>query len=97
LIPCSLIISLYLIYRNKDKKLIFLLAGYLASYIPFFLISRPVFLYHYIIPLVFGFLFVPFSISLLIDIFEVEKKKKIFAVTHTANALLFLIFIPFIY
>src|SRR3989344_1354533 len=52
LIPCSLIISLYLIYRNKDKKLIFLLAGYLASYIPFFLISRPVFLYHYIIPLV---------------------------------------------
>ena len=93
----SLLISFYLVFRDKDKKLIFLLGGYLASYIPFFFISRPVFLYHYIIPLVFGFLFAPFLISLLIDIFGVEKKKKILLITHIANVSFFLIFIPFIY
>ncbi len=97
LVASSFLISFYLALRNKDKRLIFLLGGYLASYIPFFFISRPVFLYHYIIPLVFGFLFVPFSISSLADIFGEEKKKKILAITHLANILFFLIFIPFIY
>jgi len=97
LVVFSFLTSVYLLYRKRERKLLFLMAGYLANYLPFFFISRPLFLYHYIISLVFGFLIAPYSVSLLVEVFGKDREKKIIATILLANAVFFLIFIPFIY
>ena len=76
IIQIVLLLSFKLLNDKYKKKFIFVSifsVGYICSYLPFCLIPRILFIYHYIIPLIFGILtFVAF-----IDTF-VENKYKTF-------------------
>ena len=45
----------------KKSELV-LMIGYLANYIPFFFIDRPMYVYHYFNALIFLFLLLPFAL-----------------------------------
>lgn len=51
------------LFRKKhaliERTELFLVVGYIVSYFPFFLIGRPMYLYHYLTPLLFLFLLTP--------------------------------------
>lgn len=56
-ITCFLFLSILLLFLKKLKyQHLFVLTGYIFSYFPFILVPRSMFLYHYIIPLIFGIL-----------------------------------------
>ena len=38
---------LYLVYKERDTKAAFLSVGYMSQYLPWFFVSRTVFIYHY--------------------------------------------------
>jgi dolichyl-phosphate-mannose--protein O-mannosyl transferase len=63
-----IVVSLFVILRSKQEdfdshKL--LVAGYMLSYVPFFYVAHPLFVYHYFIPLIFGYLLVPATLNML--------------------------------
>ena len=43
----AFVYMLYLIYKDSDKKAIFLTLGYLSQYAPWLMVTRTVFIYHY--------------------------------------------------
>ncbi|OHT02796.1 Dolichyl-phosphate-mannose-protein mannosyltransferase [Tritrichomonas foetus] len=61
----GIVVNLILTLMRKDfrKLRATVLIGYLLSYLPFFLIPREMFLYHYAIPLIFGI----YNLSILIE------------------------------
>ncbi len=82
----------YLAIMKKDGKARFLVIGYLAQYMPWFLVSRTTYIYHY-------FPSVPFVVLMLgyvFSLFAKEKRGRIAAVfVYTAAAVgLFILFYP---
>ncbi|MDP2669311.1 MAG: phospholipid carrier-dependent glycosyltransferase [bacterium] len=93
----SVLLSLFLFIRGRSGTLLFILGSYFANYLPFFLISRPLFFYHYFPALVFGYLLVPLVFKFMSELlFGQIHKKHIYAVM-ALNILFFAFFIPFIY
>ncbi len=43
----AFIYMLYLVYKERDTKAAFLSVGYMSQYLPWFFVSRTVFIYHY--------------------------------------------------
>jgi len=43
----AFVYMLYLMFRERDKSAAFLTAGYLSQYVPWFFVTRTVFIYHY--------------------------------------------------
>ena len=88
----AFIYMLYLLYKEKDKKAAFITVGYLSQYVPWFFVTRTVFIYHY-------FPSVPFITVMLGYSFYriVEKhpswKKAIYIYTACAIGL-FILFYP---
>ena len=78
---------LFFLFRNywKDRVAVILALGYVASFLPFVLINRVLFLYHYFTPLIFSIVMLSYIIS------KEKHANKIFV------ALLVLAFIAFIY
>lgn len=69
---------------KKDVPICFLCIGYYSSYLPFFLVPRSMFFYHYIIPAIFAdILSAAFIESIL------PKKWSTFAVTVTMGMALY--------
>lgn len=62
-------------YRPYKWQLIFLGVGYLANYLPFAFIQRPMFLYHYLAALVFSILFVAVGLGALTKWSEEEDRE----------------------
>lgn len=61
----------YFFSNYKLTKLIIWPAGYYSSWLPFALIKRSIFIYHYLIPLIFGI----FSFGALLDVLLMKFKK----------------------
>ncbi len=76
---------------RKDETLYFLLAGYFVSFLPFMLISRVMFLYHYFIPLVFAILIFSYIIG------KAKYALPILLVLGLASLVAFAYFIPLTY
>ena len=53
----------YLRFLRKIKTSLFIILGFIINYLPFALITRPMFLYHYLSALIFGILALCFSID----------------------------------
>ncbi|MEK7650091.1 MAG: hypothetical protein AAB367_04020, partial [Patescibacteria group bacterium] len=53
------------VYRRLPQPALFALAGYGIGFLPFFIIGRPFFLYHYFIALTFGWLLAPWALGQL--------------------------------
>jgi len=90
-IPAALYM-LYLSIAKKDRNALFLLLGYLAQYLPWMLVSRCVFIYHYFPSVPFVILMVVYSIKKLVG---KDKNRKTIAYVYVAFAiLLFVMFYP---
>ena len=87
--------SLYMIYlwiNRKDRKAAFLMIGYLAQYLPWILVSRYVFIYHY-------FASVPFiTVMCVYALTDIGKRfpkfKKAVYVYAAIAVVLFIMFLP---
>jgi dolichyl-phosphate-mannose-protein mannosyltransferase len=64
-----------------------LLAGYIMNYLPFFLIARPMYLYHYFTALILLFLLVPKIAPRMIDCLAKLSRDRLFAFTLAYFAL----------
>lgn len=83
---------LYLAVTKKDRNALFLLLGYLAQYLPWMLVSRCVFIYHYFPSVPFVILMVGYSIKKL---FEKNRNIRKYAYVYVGFAvLLFIMFYP---
>ena len=79
---------LYLIFKEKDRIALFITIGYLAEYLPWMLVSRCTFIYHY-------FPSVPFVVMMIgYGIYKMVKKtpKAKYAVYVYAAAVIGLFF-----
>ncbi len=91
-------IAWHLVVSRKwviDRDETILLLGYLGNYLPFFLIHRPMYLYHYFTALIFLFLLVPKIAPRMIACITTLAKDKFFAKLF-AGFLLLVIFMNFI-
>lgn len=93
----SFFLATIIFLREKSGKLFFLLASYLVNYLPFFLITRPMFLYHYFPALVFSYLMFPWAFKNISKLLFGQINSKHIYIIALADILCFLIFIPFIY
>lgn len=91
----------YLAFKDKDKKAIFLAIGYLAQYTPWFLVSRCIFIYHYFPSVPFVVMMIGYSICKISQretVFgmAMTKKKwiKVAVVYTVATVILFAMFYP---
>lgn len=78
-VVCTLILLLYkpLWLRKKVGIAIFLFAGYVANFLPFIFIDRPMFLYHYLFALVFSLLLACLLLSVLFDWLKKKHKNQL--------------------
>ncbi len=81
------------LYRENREVIFFLLGGYLLNLLPFSLINRVMFLYHYQTALVFGILILAF----LIDKEFIPYKREIVIGITTVVIASFLFFLPLTY
>lgn len=56
----------YLMWKQKDKKAGFLVIGYLAQYVPWFFVTRVIFIYHYFPSVPFVAMMVAYSVYKLV-------------------------------
>ncbi|MEG0933994.1 MAG: glycosyltransferase family 39 protein [Clostridia bacterium] len=94
----GLIAILYVMWKlatkcRGDRRYLFIVIGYLAEYVPWILVPRSTFIYHY-------FACVPFIILALVAVFEVVRKRSPYAYKLSAGifvgaaAFLFIAFYP---
>jgi dolichyl-phosphate-mannose-protein mannosyltransferase len=82
---------LMLLFFTRDRTALLLIAGYLGSFLPFILIGRVLFLYHYFTALCFAMLILVYLIS------KSKHATKIYAALLFASFLAFLYFAPLTY
>ena len=82
----ALLITLYFMIRKKDKISLYIIVAFLSMFLPFALISRPMFLYHYIPASCFAIVAITNMIRLL-----APKSKVIPAIVIGAAAVSFII------
>lgn len=88
----AFIYMLYLIFKDKDRIALFISVGYLAQYLPWMLVSRCTFIYHYFPSVPFVVMMIGYSIYKLTND---KPKLKIAAFVYTGLAiLLFFAFYP---
>lgn len=87
--------TIYMVYRlfaKKDKNALFLIIGYLAQYLPWMLVTRCVFIYHYFPSVPFIVIMVGYAIYKIVG--DNEKRKKWAYLFVIAAILLFVLFYP---
>lgn len=87
--------AIYMIYRmcaKKDKNALFLFLGYLAQYLPWMLVTRCVFIYHYFPSVPFVILMVGYSIYKIVG--DNKDRKKWAYLYVLAAIILFAMFYP---
>ena len=90
-IPAT-IYMIYMMFRSKDKTAMFLCVGYLAQYLPWFFVTRIIFIYHYFPSVPFITLMIGYAFC---DIVKRFPKLKVYVFAYVALAvLLFIMFYP---
>lgn len=90
-IPAA-IYMIYLAFGKKDRNAGFLFLGYMAQYLPWMLVTRCVFIYHYFPSVPFVAMMVGYSICKLVGD---NKKRRRWALLYVAAAVgLFVLFYP---
>lgn len=82
-------IATFMLRKKKppiDKYELLLLFGYAANFLPFFLISRPMYLYHYFIALLFLILLLPKVTPRIVRCLAETSRDELFARTFVALA-----------
>lgn len=88
----AFIYMLYLVVKKADKTALFLVFAYLVQYVPWMLVPRCTFAYHYFPSVPFVTMMIGYSLYRFIGD---NKKKRIFAYAYVAAAIgLFLLFYP---
>lgn len=92
----AFIFMLYLIFMKKDRIALFLTVGYLAEYLPWMMVSRCTFIYHYFPSVPFVVMMIGYGIYRLVKPKSPEKNLvNIFASVYAAAAIgLFVAFYP---
>ena len=88
----AFVYMLYLIYKDRDKKAIFLTLGYLSQYAPWLLVTRTVFIYHYFTSVPFVTVMLGYSFYKIVQK-NPQRKKWVFVYTAAA-IVLFAMFYP---
>lgn len=83
---------IYLAIKNKDKIARFLIISYLAQYVPWFLVTRITFIYHYFPSVAFVTLMIGYSIKNIVE--KYPKLKKATFVYAGLVIILFMMFYP---
>ncbi len=81
--------------RRRRRVLLFLVAGYAVNLLPFALINRPMFLYHYFFALLFAILISCVLGGILLD--ELAKRKGKRLANHVYWAIAIIVFASFLY
>ena len=90
----AFIFLVYRIFKNRDRMAFFLCVGYMAQYLPWVMVSRCIFIYHYFPSVPFVILMVGYSIYTLV---KAKPKLKYAAVVYVLLcAALFVAFYPVI-
>lgn len=88
----AFIYMLYLIYKERDRNAAFLSVGYLSQYVPWFFVTRTVFIYHYFPSVPFITIMLGYSIHRIV---QKHPSLKIAAYVYTACTIgLFILFYP---
>lgn len=88
----AFVYMIYLVVKKKDEKALFLSISYLAQYLPWILVTRIVFIYHYFPSVPFVALMIGYSIY---DIVNRHPKYKKVAYAYTVLVIiLFIMFYP---
>ena len=88
----AFVYMLYLIYKDRDKKAIFLTLGYLSQYAPWLMVTRTVFIYHYFPSVPFVTVMLGYSFYKIVQK-NPQRKKWVFVYT-VAAIVLFAMFYP---
>ncbi len=90
-----IVLLIFVIFKkDRSKTALFLLFGFLLNYLPFALITRPMFLYHYFVALIFAII----SLGYILDkIKDIKKLKMIILVILTVFTISFIYFSPLTY
>jgi len=88
----AFVYMLYLIYKDRDKKAIFLTLGYLSQYAPWLIVTRTVFIYHYFPSVPFVAVMLGYSFYKIVQK-NPQRKKCVFVYTAAA-IVLFAMFYP---
>ncbi len=88
----AFVYMLYLIYKDRDKKAIFLTLGYLSQYAPWLMVTRTVFIYHYFPSVPFVTVMLGYSFYKIVQK-NPQRKKCVFVYT-VAAIVLFAMFYP---
>ena len=88
-----LLFFLFFLFRNywKDRIALILALGYVASFLPFVLVDRVLFLYHYFTPLLFSIVILSYIIS------KEKHANKIYAALFVFALIAFIYFAPLTY
>lgn len=88
----AFVYMLYLIYKERDRKALFLTLGYLSQYAPWLLVTRTVFIYHYFPSVPFVTVMLGYSFYKIVQ-YRPQMKKMVFIYTAVAIGL-FIMFYP---
>lgn len=83
---------LYLIWKERDRKAIFLFVAYMAQYLPWCLVSRTTYMYHYFPSVPFITLMIGYAVYRIVN--GSAKRRRIAYFYVGAAILLFLLFYP---
>jgi dolichyl-phosphate-mannose--protein O-mannosyl transferase len=88
----AFIYMIYLAVKKKDKKALFLIIAYLAQYLPWVLVTRITFIYHYFPSVPFVTLMVGYAMYQIV--MDKPKRKKLAIAYTVAAVILFIMFYP---
>ncbi|TXK85568.1 glycosyltransferase family 39 protein [Paenibacillus sp. N3.4] len=89
----AVLFSFYAVFKNKDKKLRMLLIAYCSQYLPWILVPRLTFIYHYFAMVPFLILILTYYIKCYLEEGPIHKKRWVYGYLIAVFAL-FVIFYP---
>lgn len=88
----AILYMIFRIFKHKDKTALFLVVSYIAQYLPWMLVSRCLFIYHYFPSAVFGMLIMGYTASIFIK--RDKNSKYIIGTYMIIIAIFFMVFYP---
>ncbi|MEW9699655.1 glycosyltransferase family 39 protein [Paenibacillus sp. SI8] len=89
----SVVLSFYVVFRRKDKKLRMLLIAYCSQYLPWILVPRLTFIYHYFAMVPFLILILTYYVKEYLEEGPLHRRKYVYGYL-VAVFVLFILFYP---